>query len=53
MMMKMESFGIDRGWARREMTDWGREMETEREKHHSEEHNNYTDVTGRKHWIEK
>lgn len=32
MMMKMESFGIDRGWARREMTDWGREMETERER---------------------
>lgn len=53
MMMKIESFGIDRGWARREMTDWGREMETGREKHHSEEHNNYTDVTGRKHWIEK
>lgn len=32
MMMKIESFGIDRGWARREMTDWGREMETERER---------------------
>lgn len=30
--MKMESFGIDRGWARREMTDWGREMETERKR---------------------
>lgn len=30
-----------------------RDGDREREKHHSEEHNNYTDVTGRKHWIEK